>query len=333
MDTTDDETKKKKLPPETSEKLLKCRKIAQAALDRAGILDETELRKNMPTDVRWVAYYELDEREIMLRIHSIIQPMQFHHTTPLISITWSVVSELEKLFSDEQARKVFVVEEEEVEETVILEATDLILRFINYLPMVLYHNQHQALKESTIDYIRKFVEPRLKEDWKNQKKSSNFSILNDSGNLKDIIKLFPDTELLLLNTLELTDDEFSTYRKVALSDRKGWLKNPVVRRNLPSEYDLLRQNYSDAKKQHGIEKKAYFELNRGASMDDWDKYWAEFCETEHPGIFFANDVFGETPSRLAYQQLGDSFSYSPEYMQKIVTIERKRLENEKSTDK
>lgn len=331
MNHPDNENPEINVPQELKEKYFKCRKIVEQALQRAKISQTIIPTDEIPPNKRWVVYYELSGNEIVLTIQSVDYYMKYIHRTPLIGIAWHIVSELESLFSDEKARRLLVVETKEVDEVIIEEATELLRNFILHLPTVLFHNNFQTLKESTINYIKKFVEPRLKEHWQDQKEGSNFSLLSELGTLKDIERLFPNTELHLINTLEWTDDEFLNYRKAALSDKKVLLR-PEIKRNLPSEYDDLRQKYSTTKKQYKTKKKAFFEVNKSASIDEWNKFWEDYCEKECDELYFANEVNNSIPSELAYRQLGEYFSYSWEYMQKMVTKERKKLKEEKNTD-
>jgi len=194
----------------------------------------------------------------------------------------------------------------------------------------MFHALFQNLNEVFISHIKKFVEYDLREHWEELGMPKDFSLVPDN-NLSEIVKSFPESELLLLKFLENTNQEFSAYRKSAFTDRKAWL-TPEAQANLPNEYDNLRLQYKDIIKECKIEHEAFFRINRRATFDDWKKHWQEFCDEKFPDLSLTNEVENYTASQLAYRNLANIFGFSPDYMEKIIRNAKRKLQSKSIQD-
>lgn len=291
------------------------RGIVDKALEMAEIPISEDLPEEFPENLRWQKYYKIIEKEVVYVIKATTGFSEFKFETELISITWKILDDLSNLFDDKNAVKLLYIKEEEGADLTD-EAVNILQAFINYLPLVLFQGYHQVFKESIADYIKKYLEPRLRDNWNNEGFEKTYTLLPEK-NLKNLLNLFPNSNLQLIELIEIVDDEFTRYRNAAFSDRKVWLtteKFPL----LLKDYEKLRVEYGKAKKIYSKKRKAYFEINRRSSPDDWDNYWKEYTAKEFPELSKTNEIRDYNASQLAYWQLAERFDYTWEYMEKII---------------
>jgi hypothetical protein len=239
----------------------------------------------------------------------------------LTPITFGILQDLETLFSAPETRKFLQVEESEMESVISDKALKLTKDFILHLPLVVSHSLHQGLRETIINHIKKFVDYDLREnDTESRRASKNSSLLPDDS-LDNINKMFPSSYYGLCKHIESKDQELSAYRKGVFSGRKVWLTQDAFD-ELPDKYQELRKAYSQCLREFKQERQAFDRLNRNASTEKWKEHWKAFSNSEFPMLFLTEDVEFESPSRLAFRQLGTLFDFSAEYMEKLVRNSR-----------
>ncbi len=283
---------------------------------------DTETSKNL----RWSLWQSESNENVVLSIQ-LNEPISnaIVHTS-LNHVTFHLLSETENLLKNPRAMQLLAVDQSERESVVYEKTLALLKDYIDHLPAVIYHSFYQALRESIISHFKKFVESDLKKYWQSIGEEREVNILPD-GNLGNLIEMFPETELPILEHLEQVNEELSAYRKTAFSNRQVWL-NQEAFNNLPANYEQLRAQYKIVKKEYRLERDAYFRINRRATRDDWQAHWKETCDETFPNLFLTEEIESYSASELAYKQLAEVYDFSPNYMERIVVNARKKLKNE-----
>lgn len=269
------------------------------------------------TNLRWrVSYGEVNQDiALTIELNPIFTRAVVHSSLGLVA--WEILRELELLFSNPRALKTLAVEDFELEDTIFEKASQLTRDYIFHLPFVIFHSFHQNLNEAIISHIKKFVDSDLREYWdKIGKPQKNFTLLPNTE-LKDIERLFPETNFQLIKGLQAINEEFLIYRKGALSNRKVWLNNPEAIAKLPSEYEQLKIQYKEAKREYKLQYEAFKTINPRANNDKWIQHWEKVYDEKFPNIY-QTELPNYSASSLAYRQLADTFDFSAEYMEKIV---------------
>jgi hypothetical protein len=305
-------------------------KIAKEAVELVGI-PKFSPDDHQFTNQRWSVYYHTVEKDLILNIE--FNPLM---TTGVLNISLAfvvleVLREVEDLLSNQTAREFFDVEDSQLESVIYERTLEITLSYIYHFPIVIYHSFYQALNESIINQIKKFVEPDLREHWANSEVPKDFSLVPED-NLSNIVELFPDADLEMLRYLEATEREFSTYRKAAFSDRKVWL-TPQALMKLPDEYEQLRSEYTIAKKEYKSERQAFFKINRRAELEDWEEHWSEYSDENFPNLFLTQEIPNYAPSALSYRHLAEKYNFSPGYMEKLVINAREQSKNKERQNK
>ena len=280
------------------------------------------------TNLRWrVSYGEVNQDiTLTIELNPIFTRAVVHSSLGVVA--WEILKEMELLFSNPKALKILAVEDSELENTIFEKASQLTRDYIIQLPLVIFHSFHQNLNEAIISHIKKFVDSDLREYWdKIGKSQKNFTLLPNTE-LKDIERLFSDTDFQLIKGLQAINEEFSIYRKGALSNRKVWLNNPEAIAKLPSDYEQLKIQYKEAKREYKLEYEAFKRINPRSNNDKWIQHWEAVYDEKFPNVY-QMELPNYSASELAYRQLADIFDFSFEYMKKIVRNAKMQVKYEK----
>jgi len=302
-------------------------RITKEAIKNLGIPYLSSDDEEQFTNPRWNIFYQEVGKDILLSIQLTPCMTRGMVHTSLSRVVWSLLNEIEILLSNPRAMTLLKVEESEREAVIYDKTLKLTQDYIHYLPIVVYHSFHQTLNEVVISYIKKIVDFDLREYWdKIGKPQKNFTLL-PNNELKDIERSFPETNFWLLNGLQTIDEECSIYRKGALSGRKVWLNNPEALAKLPSAYKQFKFQYKEAKREHKLEYEAFKRINPRASNAKWEKHWEKVYDEKFPNIY-QTELTSYSASELAYRQLAETYDFSPEYMMKLVRIEKAKANRE-----
>lgn len=290
--------------------------IAREAVQRMNIPDVSTYYDERP-NLRFYIYCEHTERDLALIVEVNAVISNSITKTSLVLVAWTIQEEVRRLLQDADARKFLFVEDDEIEQVIHDETLTILLGYITYFPMTLFHTEHQILKETLLDYLKKTIEPRLNNYASTQGLSNDIKLVQDN-HLQTILDLFPKAYLPIITLLEQTDMEFTEYRKNITKDRKVWLTN-VNLENLPNEYKNLSNQYKKAKAEYETFSKEFFRENRSATFEQRDEQWRKHCLGKFPELFFPEKVEDFEAFKLAQIQLADKYGYKPSYMERLIT--------------
>jgi hypothetical protein len=249
--------------------------IAQAKVDYFKIPTKSEFLEQQSEPGRWKWCYVSFEDDLFIEYWL----MDFANTIIHISlkdVIFSIIHEVRALLSDTKARELLEVDIEVVEETIVEVANLFSHDYLTYAPVVSYHSSFQTFRELIISYFKKKVEFDIKNAYEEDGEVEKIQTVDfvPNNNLKDLIKRLPHLELIMFRLVEQIEDEFSVVRKNAFRNRQAWL-NRDARTKLPDFYEGLKERYKKAKKHYKTEYKAYFQINKRNSIEQWESHWKE----------------------------------------------------------
>lgn len=242
-----------------------------------------------------------------------------------------ILADLEKLLAEPKAKDLFEITDPELDEFVFKILVDITAVYLDQLPITLYHAFYQAVDESIVSHVKTVIEPLYIEDWINQGKPKEFSLL-PTKRVGDLMELFPDAEFHLLNYVGIEDSELNEYGKAILSKR-GLERNPERMKNLHLEYDQLRAQFKQIKKEFDEQRQAYFRVHLRASESDWNDHWKSYLNENFPLLHYGQNDVERPPSELAYRYLSAILEYHPDTVEtkvrqaRALAKERSRTEN------
>lgn len=296
-------------------------KIAKEAVEAANIPLLSDNDFNFIFDFineRWRIFYREENQDIALTIQLNPNPTKAIVHLSLGLIAWGILQEVENLLSNPDAMEMLAVKENEREDEIYNKTLRLTKDYINYLPIVMFHSFHQALNETIISHIKKFVDYDMRHHLDQTDKPDKKFTLLPNNSLNDIRKLFPAIEFDLIHSLGMINEEFSVYRKAAFRDRQVWL-TPIAFAKLPAHYEQLKLEYKNARSSYKVEQKLLKPISRRSTFEEvWKKHWEVFCDENFPNLYFPEEVLVHSASELAFRQLGEIFGISESYMEILV---------------
>lgn len=278
-------------------------------------------------------YFQKLGEEFYLIIYSVPGPIPFSFQISLTEVACNIWEEMYCLFSNGRAKKLFSVQTEDYSGVLFEESAGFLRFYLLHLPNVLYHSNHQAFAESIVGYVKKFVEPELRERQKLEAIDSKINLIEDND-IRSLIRKFPGAELHFLNLLDVVDRSFGEYRRNTVRNRRAWLTPAKLRGELANEYDDLRALYTQAKQALKTLEKEHLQAHRNAIVYRiFEPECKVLLDREFPTLTEASVIRSSEPSKLAYAHLARLYDAGEDYIVKKVVASRKLRRNEKSMDK
>jgi hypothetical protein len=298
-------------------------KIAREQVSKLNIPRKSDFLLQKQESVRWSACFEGFEDNLFVEYWL----MDFANTVVSVSlkeVVFSIIHEVRALLTDAKAREIFEAEIEETEETIEDVASRFCETYLEYAPVVNYQSSFQTFKELIINYFKKKIEFDIKNAYEADGEGEKIQTVDfvPNNNLKDLIKRLPHLDLIMFRLVEQVEDEFSVVRKNAFRNRQAWL-NRDARTQLPDFYEGLKERYKKAKKHYKTEYKAYFQINKRNSIEQWELHWKDVFFSEFHGLMPNRDLDSLEPSKLAYAQIAKMYDYNSEYIPKLIREQKK----------
>ncbi|CAN5485364.1 hypothetical protein BH10ACI1_BH10ACI1_22080 [soil metagenome] len=276
--------KQNNIPPSSEQESTASRnalalKISKEAIIALNLPEMISAEREAFTKKRYEVFYQEEETNIALSIEFDPGFTKGMLHISLTSFVWHILMEIESLLSNHKAIEQLAIKDSEREKVIFDKTLALTKEFILHLPAIIFHSFHQTAKETIINHIKKIVESDLREHWGEMHLPKDFTLL-PKNNLKDLLKLFPNTKLIFCEYLEDVDQEFTAYRKGIYSNRQVLL-TPQAFANLPNDYENLRILYKQAKNEYILEYQAFERINRGTT-NEWGIYWEKVYDEKLP---------------------------------------------------
>lgn len=273
--------------------------ILKIAKDAVLELEIPELAFNEDGEINQTAsFYEEAERDIYLYI-ALNGIAKGSVKLSLFLITLSIFSETERI-SKSKLAQALEFDESNVYKSIEKETIELLKRFINFFLPTVNNSVNESLRNAFVNYFSQAIEPNFQAEMKEAGLSRKFSLFKNR-NLKNIIESVPETELPLLNALELEQekhDEFINQFTGKVSDlittenRNWWLRI----------YEDLRRQYTSAK---DFYEEKFNEHKSNYEDDEWKESWKTIGEAAFPELTLIEDVNNYQANELAYRQIGE----------------------------
>jgi hypothetical protein len=278
--------------------------VLKEAVANAGIKDISEY-KGEPLNLRWHVFSQESDKDVVLKMLVKGAFGWISADVSLIATAKLVVDEVGLMLSRPDATRILDFTDEERPEILRENARLILTKYVNQIPVVTFQILSQAIKDAVQSHIKTYVEPRLKEHWQSLGLPKGFTISPSVDFNKE---------------LEGIAEQFTALRKGLLGNRRAWLTNEK-RANLDEEHEQLRSEYQVAKEHYNQSRKAFFAGKRNRTEDEWAEEWSAQSYRMFPNLNYRclAEINSHQPYELAYMHLADSYSYSAEYIRKLVT--------------
>ena len=270
-----------------------------------------------PSGADLLYYQESDDNIFLICVGA--GPLPFSYTTPLVPICSCILDAISQIASSKEAIDIF--RKGPSDQELFENALDLVDLYIQHVATVAYHMNYLVLKEATIGYIKRTINPLLTLQGERDGGKTKAIPINDNT-LRGLKRRFPSADLPLVELLEGVDTDFSKLRRGMLLDQRSRL-TPERLVHLPAESKDLCTQYKEAGKRL---RTAYKSGDYKTTHESWDQFKDHFLEENFPQLTHAQDIEkrGVSASYLANAQLAWRYGYKPSYMKKLVEEQKSK---------
>lgn len=155
--------------PEDIEKAYNfAQRIVAQVIEEANIPELSDRPRDLRSRPRFEKYFLACEKHFEMWCFFATAFGDFCLKYSLTMTVMTIVTELRQLLSNDEAKKLFVVDEADFEEIIFDESKAVLRHYIDHLVIVMYQGIFSSFKEICVGYLKQFIEPRLREDWAEQ---------------------------------------------------------------------------------------------------------------------------------------------------------------------